>query len=98
VTGFLARGLRVFKAALNVVVAEVQTLDDPRDLTEQLTAQTGFYTHRGLDDRTSSDRPGVESPATPPPAGTFRRFLAHAGLSRFGAPGSSLILLGPVYP
>ena len=31
-----------FKAALNVFVAEGQTLDDPRDLTEQTTAQTGF--------------------------------------------------------
>ena len=46
------------KAALNVVVADEQTLDDPRDLTEQTTAQTGFYTHRGLDEQASSIRPG----------------------------------------
>jgi hypothetical protein len=50
-----------------VVVADEQTLDDPRDLTEERTAQTGFYTHRGLDGWTSSDRPGVLTPATPSP-------------------------------
>jgi hypothetical protein len=37
---------------LNALVAEGQTLDDPRDLTEQTTAQTAFsYTSR-------SGRPG----------------------------------------
>ena len=46
-----------FKAALSVVVAEDRALDDPRDLTEQTTAQTGFYTHRGLDSRTFGNRP-----------------------------------------
>jgi hypothetical protein len=30
------------QAALKVVVADEQTLDDPRDLTEQTTAQTAF--------------------------------------------------------
>jgi hypothetical protein len=57
---------QLLKAALNVFVAEVQTLDDPEDLTGETFAQTGFYTHRGLDDRTSSDRPGVLTPDTPP--------------------------------
>jgi hypothetical protein len=33
---------RASKAALNVFVAEGQTLDDPRDLTEQTTAQEAF--------------------------------------------------------
>ena len=37
---------------------ERQTLNDPRDLTEETTAQTGFYTHRGLDGQASSIRPG----------------------------------------
>jgi hypothetical protein len=36
-----------FKAASNVFVAEEQTLDDPRDLTDKATAQTAFsYTPR----------------------------------------------------
>jgi hypothetical protein len=48
----------LLKAALNLVVAEGQTLDDPRDLTEQTTAQTAFYTHRGLDEQACSIRPG----------------------------------------
>src|SRR5215217_5135002 len=38
----------------------------PRDLTEETTAQTAFYTHRGLDGRTPSIRPGGSTPATPP--------------------------------
>jgi hypothetical protein len=63
--------LRFLKAALNVFVAERQTLDDPRDLTEKTTAQTGFYKHRGLDEQASSIRPGVFTPDTPPPAGYF---------------------------
>jgi hypothetical protein len=49
---------QLLKAALNVFVAEGQTLDDLRDLTEETTAQTGFYTHRGLDEHASSIRPG----------------------------------------
>jgi hypothetical protein len=54
---FLCRSLlsypQLLKAALNVLVAEGQTPDDPRDLTHKTTAQTGLYTHRGLDGRTS---------------------------------------------
>jgi hypothetical protein len=57
---------QLLKSALNIFVAEGQTLDDPRDLTEQTTAQTGFYTHRGLDKQASSIRPGVITPDTPP--------------------------------
>jgi hypothetical protein len=49
---------KLLKAASNVFVAEGQTLDDPRDLTHKTTAQTGFYTHRGLDGQASSTRPG----------------------------------------
>jgi hypothetical protein len=56
----------LLKAALNVFAAEVQTLDGPRDLTEETTAQTGFYTHRGLDEQASSIRPGALTPDTPP--------------------------------
>ena len=58
---------QLLKAALNVFVAEGQTLDDPRDLTDKTTAQTGFYTHRGLDGQASSIRPGVLTPDTPSP-------------------------------
>ena len=54
------------KAALNVFVANVHTLDDPRDLTEDATAQTGFYPHRGLDEQASSIRAGVLTPDTLP--------------------------------
>jgi hypothetical protein len=56
----------LLKAALNVFVAEGQTLDDPRDLTEQTTAQIGLYAHRSLDDQASSIRPGVLTPDPPP--------------------------------
>src|ERR671911_1286338 len=38
----------------------------PRDLTHKTTAQTGFYTHRGLDGQASSIRAGVLTPDTPP--------------------------------
>ena len=57
---------RRLKAALNVFVAEEQTLDDPRDLTEQTAAQTGFYTHRGLDEQASSIRRRALTPDPPP--------------------------------
>jgi hypothetical protein len=67
---FLCRSLpevpQLPKAALNVFAAEGQILDDPRDLTQQTTAQTGFYTHRGLDDQASSIRAGALTPDTPP--------------------------------
>jgi hypothetical protein len=43
-----------------------RTLDAPEDLTHRTTAQTGFYTHRGLDEQASSIRPGALTPATPP--------------------------------
>jgi hypothetical protein len=67
--------LRLLKAALNVVVAEGQTLDDPRDLTQETTARTGFYTHRGLDGEASSIRPGVLTPDTPPPVASSRTWM-----------------------
>jgi len=53
-----ARYPQLLQAALNVFVAEGQTLDDSRDLTEDTTAQSGLYTHQPQDGRTSSDRPG----------------------------------------
>jgi hypothetical protein len=53
----LPRFPRLFNAALNAFAAERQTLVYPRDLTEQTTAQTGFYTHRGLDKQASSIGP-----------------------------------------
>ena len=58
---------KLLKAALNVFEAEGQTLEDPRDLTEETTAQTGFYTHRGLDEQASSIRPGALTPDPLPP-------------------------------
>jgi hypothetical protein len=48
----------LLKAASNVSVAAEQALDDPEDLTHKTTAQTPFYTHRGLDEQASSIRPG----------------------------------------
>src|SRR5215207_1893235 len=57
---------QLLKATSNVFVAEGQALDDLEDLTHKMTAQTGFYTHRGLDRRTSSDRPGALTPDIPP--------------------------------
>jgi hypothetical protein len=57
---------QLLKTPLNVFGVEGQTLDDPRGLTEESTAQTGFYTHRGLDEQASSIRPGVFTPDTPP--------------------------------
>ena len=56
-----------FTAALNVFVAEEQALDGPEDLTGKTSAQSGFYTHRGLDGRTSTIRPGVLTPDIPSP-------------------------------
>jgi hypothetical protein len=53
---------QLLKAALNVFVAEGQALDGPEDPTDKTTAQTGFYTHRGLDEQASSIRPGVLTP------------------------------------
>ena len=54
------------KAAFNALVADERTVDGPEDLTEETTAQTGFYTHRGLDEQASSIRPGVLTPDPPP--------------------------------
>ena len=58
---------QLLKSTLNVFVAEGQTLDDPGDLTEETTAQTGFYTHRGLDEQASSIRAGRQLLTTPIP-------------------------------
>jgi hypothetical protein len=49
---------RLLKAALNDFVAEERALDCPEDLTAETTVQSGFYTRRALEGRTSSDRPG----------------------------------------
>jgi hypothetical protein len=57
-----------FKAALKVVVAAERTLDGPEDLTTETAAQTGFYTHQGLDGQGSSIRPGALTPDTPSPS------------------------------
>jgi hypothetical protein len=43
-------------------VADERTVDGPEDLTDKTTAQTGFYTHRGLDSQASSIRPGALTP------------------------------------
>jgi hypothetical protein len=51
---------------LNVFVADEQTLDDPRNITKETTAQRGFYTHRALDGQASSIRPGALTPDPPP--------------------------------
>jgi hypothetical protein len=50
---FLCRSRRrypqVLQATLYGFVAERHTLDDPRDLTGETTAQTGLYAHLGQD-------------------------------------------------
>jgi len=57
----------LLKAALDVSVADEWALDGPEDLAHGTMDQTGFYTHRGLDDWTSSDGPGGPlTPDTPP--------------------------------
>jgi hypothetical protein len=55
------------EAALNAFVAEERTLDHPKDLPDQTTAQIGLYPHRGQHGPGPSYRPGCRSPATPPP-------------------------------
>ena len=52
---------------MNALVADERTVDGPEDLTGKTTAQTGFYTHRGLDEQASSIRPGAITPDTPSP-------------------------------
>jgi hypothetical protein len=42
----------------------------------------GFYTHRGLDGRTSSDRPGVLTPDTPPPVASSSTWMDPRGQDR----------------
>jgi hypothetical protein len=56
----------LLKAVLNVVVAEERALDGPEDLTHETTAQIGLYAHLGQDSRTSCNRLGALTPATPP--------------------------------
>ncbi len=52
--------LRLLKAALKVVVAAERTLDGPRDLRHETTAQIGLYAHLCQDSRTSGNRPPHE--------------------------------------
>ena len=49
---------QLLKAALNVFVAEVRTLDGPEDLSGETTAQIGLYSHPCQDGQASSIRPG----------------------------------------
>jgi hypothetical protein len=71
--------LRLLKAASNDFVAERRTLDDPGNLTEVTTAQTGFYTHRGLDGAASTIKLGALTPDTPPPVASSRTRTASRG-------------------
>jgi hypothetical protein len=63
---FLCRSLprypKLLKGALNALVADERTIDGPEDLTHKTTAQTSFYTHRGLGAQASPIRPGVVTP------------------------------------
>jgi hypothetical protein len=52
---------------LNALVDDERTLYDPEGLAHKTTAQTGFYTHRGLDEQASFIRPGALTPDTPSP-------------------------------
>lgn len=42
-------------------------MDGPEDCTDKTMTQIGLYAHRGQDNRTSGDRLGSVTPATPPP-------------------------------
>jgi hypothetical protein len=55
------------KGALNAFQADKRLVESPEDLTDKTTAQTGFYTHRGLEEQASAIRPEVLTPDTPPP-------------------------------
>ena len=58
---------RPFKAAVNVVVAEELALRRPWAPTGRTSLQKRSYAHLGLADPASDNRPGVGSPAYPPP-------------------------------
>jgi hypothetical protein len=62
---YLLNDQGALKAALNVVVAVEQALDDPEGLIGETTAQMDLYTHLGQDSRTSCNRPGALTPAYP---------------------------------
>jgi len=72
----------LLNASLNVVVADERTVDGPEDLTHKTTAQTGFYTHRGLDEQASSIRPGASTPDPPPPVASSRPWMDPRGRHR----------------
>jgi hypothetical protein len=55
------------KASSNAVQAAASGLDDPRGLTSCCVLQIALYTHRSQAGRTSSNRPGVETPDYPAP-------------------------------
>ena len=63
---------QLLKAALNVFIAEERALDGPEDLAHGATAQTGFYTHRGLDGRIFGKQP-------PPMKSCYRRISVLTG-------------------
>jgi len=51
----------------NVLQATDQVLDDNEGIAHRTTAQTVFYTHRGLDGRSFDIRPGAKLLPTPTP-------------------------------
>jgi hypothetical protein len=58
---------KLLKIALNALVADERTLDDPRDLTDETTAHTGFYVHRAQADRALLTDRAALPPDTPTP-------------------------------
>ena len=58
---------QLFRASLKVSVAEERGLDDPAGLTINNGLQIALYTHPCQASRTSSNRPGVETPDYPAP-------------------------------
>ena len=64
---FLCRSRSRSPQLLNALVADYRAVDGPEDLACKTTAQTGFYTRRGLDGRPSSIRPGALTPDAPLP-------------------------------
>jgi hypothetical protein len=58
---------QLLKAAFNAPVADERALEGPEDPTRRTTPQIGLYAHPCQAGRTSSNRPGVETPDYPAP-------------------------------
>jgi hypothetical protein len=90
---------------LQHLLSPERTFDGPEDPTVLKSPRNGLYAHRAQADRISPKRPGVEPPATPPPAGFFPPLLREglrrkelAGVSREGDGSKRPVSLYPSKP